>query len=221
MKQSRDWRRLALGGAIQSLTVVPGNIAWGLAFGAAAGAAGIPAATSALFSAVAFSGTAQMATLGLLHGPLVAIFGTSLLVSLRFVPMTLYLAVEMAAQPRWRRALAAATMADASFALLTRVRQGHGSFLAGSFLVLYTSWLGGTLAGGLLASHLPAWGQAASEAVIGILFIYLTVEVCVTKGLALAAVGAGAAAIVLGLFVMGPIAILLAGTVVAAVAAIR
>ena len=117
MKQSRDWRRLALGGAIQSLTVVPGNIAWGLAFGAAAGAAGIPAATSALFSAVAFSGTAQMATLGLLHGPLVAIFGTSLLVSLRFVPMTLYLAVEMAAQPRWRRALAAATMADASFAV--------------------------------------------------------------------------------------------------------
>lgn len=40
-----------------------------------------------------------MATLGLLHGPLVAIFGTSLLVSLRFVPMTLYLGVEMAAQP--------------------------------------------------------------------------------------------------------------------------
>jgi predicted branched-subunit amino acid permease len=109
-------------GAVDSVPFVAGTLAWAAAVGAAAVLAGFGQVAAVALSAVAFSGTAQLAVVKILALPLISIFATSLLLSLRFVPMTLTLNHQLAL-PRWRRVLVSATIVDASFFLAARRRR--------------------------------------------------------------------------------------------------
>ncbi len=194
------WRPLRHGVAV-SLPVVPGNVAWGLAFGAAATAAGLRLTGAVAMSAVAFSGTAQLAAISLLHQPLPALFLTSLMVSVRFLPMSVALTGMLRAAPRWQRLLAACCIADATFALAAATDTRSPWFVAGTWLTTYPSWVAGTAAGMLVAPLLPAQLLAASDGMVAVIFAVLAVEVCLSRRQAAVAVmtaaGVGAAMLVM------------------------
>jgi predicted branched-subunit amino acid permease len=212
--------REALRGLTESLPLLPSHVAWGMVFGAAASAAGLSPGASTAMSAVAWSGTAQMSALGLLGQPVVVIFGTSLLLSLRFVPMSLVLAARFSAHPRWRRALLGCLLADAGFALLTRVRSGGAGYLVGVWVVLYSSWLIGTALGAFAAPLLPAGLTNLSDALVGAIFAVLAVQACTSRKAALTALAS--ALIVLGalLFLSPGLAILAAAALAAGAGAV-
>jgi predicted branched-subunit amino acid permease len=187
-------------GFMDSLAFTPSTVLWGAIFGAAAVVAGLPGGLATLMSATVYSGAAQLAVLKVLHQPALVIFLTSLLISLRFVPMALALGARLRLS-RWQRALLSPAIVDAAFALAARRRTdaGLGRYLAGTLLNGYASWLAGTVIGVLLAPLVPgSWGGVA-EGVVVIVFIALTVEVLVSR-MAVVAAGLG-----------GLLAVLLAG----------
>lgn len=153
-------------------------------------------------SAVAWSGTAQLAAVTLLSQPVAVLFLSSLLLSLRFVPMSLALAGLLPDAPRWRRVLAACCLADASFGLLAAGRGRSPAAVAGMWLPQYVAWLAGTAAGVLAAPLLPARLLEASDGLVAVIFAVLAVEAARTgrrpAAVAVAAtIGAGAALLVL------------------------
>jgi predicted branched-subunit amino acid permease len=205
-------------GAVAALPLLPGNVAWGIAFGAAAAAAGLRLPGSIAMSGIAFSGTAQLAALALLRQPLPTIFLSSLLVSLRFVPMALSLVRLLPGTPRWRRVVAACCLADASFALVAAERVRSASGVVGMFLPMYVAWVGGTLVGAVAAPLLPPTLLSASDGLIAVIFAVLTVEVCTGRPQAAVAIGAAAAAAAAMLVVPGAVALPVAAIAVAAAA---
>jgi predicted branched-subunit amino acid permease len=181
-------------GMVATLPVLPPTLLWGAAFGAGASSRGLAPAGSIVMSAVAWSGTAQMAALSLLRQPLPVIFATSLLLSLRFVPMSLSLGVLLREPTRWRRALVGCLVADASFALLARSGGAAPGYLVGTWLTQWTTWLLGTALGTLLTPLIPASTLAsASDALVAAIFAVLAVEACADRRQALVAVAGGAA----------------------------
>ena len=201
---------------------MPGTLAWAVAFGAAAAGAGLGAPAAVGMSAVAWSGTAQLAAVTMLAQPLAVVFLTSLLLSLRFVPMSLALAGLLPGTPRWRRVLAACCMADASFALLAAGRARSAAAVAGTWLAQYLPWVAGTAAGALAAPLLPARLLEASEGLVAVIFAVLAVEAAAAgRGNAAVAgtAGAGVAAAMRRLpgSVALPVAAVLAGALGAAV----
>jgi predicted branched-subunit amino acid permease len=180
---------------VATLPVLPPTLLWGAAFGAGASSRGMAPAGSIVMSAVAWSGTAQMAALSLLGQPLPVIFATSLLLSLRFVPMSLSLGLLLREPRRWRRAVAGCLMADASFALLARSGGAVPGYLVGTWLTQWTTWLLGTALGTLLTPLIPASTLAsASDALVAAIFAVLAVEACADRRQALAAIAGGATA---------------------------
>ena len=186
---------------VAALPLVPPTLLWGAAFGAAASSKGLGPAASVAMSGIAWSGTAQMAVLTLLQGPLPVIFVTSLVLSLRFVPMSLALGALLDESSRWRRALASCLLVDASFALISRVgraRLGRArpGYLLGAWVTQWAAWLGGTALGTLTTPALPPGGlAAASDALVAAIFSVLAIEACADRRQALVAAAAGAAAV--------------------------
>jgi branched chain amino acid efflux pump len=164
-------------GVLDTLPLLPANLLWGAAYGSAAASVGLSPQAAVAMSAVAWSGTAQMAALGVLSQPVAASFMASLLVSLRFIPMTLTLGVWLADRPRWQRAILGCLVADASFALLARLRDGQGTYLVATWVSLYATWVLGTLVGAVSEHLLPRAIVASSDAVVAAIFAALTVEV--------------------------------------------
>lgn len=195
---------------------MPGTLAWAVAFGAAAAAAGLRVPAAVAMSVVAWSGTAQLAAVTMLAQPVAVVFLTSLLLSLRFVPMSLALTGLLPGTPRWRRVLAACCMADASFALLAAGRARSAAAVVGTWLAQYPPWVAGTAVGALAAPLLPARLLEASEGLVAVIFSVLAVEaaaagrrqaaVAVTAG-----AGVAAAMLVLPGSVALPVAAVLAG----------
>ena len=181
---------------LESLSLVPSNLLWGVAFGAAASAAGIPLHWAAAMSAVVWSGTAQMTAVGMLGQPVAAIFLASLIVHLRFVPMSLALGAKVPDLPRWQRGLLSCLLADASFALLARIRERPIAYLVGTWLLLYSSWLVGTAVGTLSAPLLPQATLSLSDAVVAAIIAALAVESCTNSRMLLIAGVAGLVAAV-------------------------
>lgn len=199
-----------------ALPLVPGTLAWAVAFGAAAAGAGLRAPAAVGMSAVAWSGTAQLAALTMLAQPLAAVFLTSLLLSLRFVPMSLALTGLLPGTPRWRRVLAGCCMADASFALLAAGRARSAAAMVGTWLAQYPTWVAGTAAGVLAAPLLPARLLEASDGLVAVIFAVLAVDAAAAgrreAAVAVAAAaGVGAAMLVLPGSVALPLAAVLAG----------
>jgi predicted branched-subunit amino acid permease len=205
---------------VESMPLVPANLAWGIAFGGAAAAAGLAPAVSIAMSAIAWSGTAQMAALGMQAQPLVAIFATSLLLSLRFVPMALVLGARLSDRPRWQRAILGCLIADASFALLARRHTDGAAYLAMTWVALYSTWLIGTAIGALAAPLLPAAVLSASDAVVAAIFAALTVEVSASHRAAAAAL-MGALIAVFAAWLLPIGAAVLLAAVIASAAALR
>jgi predicted branched-subunit amino acid permease len=205
-----------LGGVVATLPLLPGILAWGVAFGAAAAAVGLRPPDAVTMSALAWSGTAQAAALSLLRGPLAAIFLSSVLVSLRFVPMGLALAGLLPSTGRWRRVLLACCLADATFAIVAAGRVRTPAGIAGTWLAQYPVWVAGTALGALGAPLLPARLLAASEGLVAVIFAVLVVEVCTDRRqaavAALAAVLAAAGLLALPGTLALPVAALLAST---------
>jgi predicted branched-subunit amino acid permease len=129
---------------------------FGVAFGAAAGAV-MPPGDATLMSALVFAGSAQFAVLGLwtMPLPLVALTLTALLVNARHVVMGAALHPFFAGLPRRWVMLMAAGMTDGGWAItmqeVTRGRRDLG-ILAGTIIMQWPVWVGGTLLGALIGS---------------------------------------------------------------------
>jgi predicted branched-subunit amino acid permease len=203
-----------------AVPLLPGNVAWGLAFGAAAVAVGMTPGWSVIMSTLAFSGTAQLAALGMLNQPLLAIFLTSLLLSLRFVPMSLAL-VRMLDGTRWRRLLVACGIADASFAVLVARQARSPATVFGTWLGLYPAWIAGTAAGAMAAPLLPSALLSTSDGLVIVIFAVLAVEVCVDRAQVNVALTSAAAAVTASLVLPGAVALPLAAAAASAVGLVR
>jgi predicted branched-subunit amino acid permease len=195
-KRTGDLGSEVVRGLRASLPLVLGNTAWGAAFGAAAVSV-LPVGGATTMSAISFSGVAQAAALGMLTQPLAGVFLTSLLLSLRFIPMSIALLALLPGLTRWRRALVASCLADFSFALLAAGRVRSAAGLVGVWLGVYSAFVIGTAAGELAAPLLPASLRAASDGWIAVIFAVLLVEACTGRrqvGVAVcSAAGVGAA----------------------------
>lgn len=167
----------------------------------------------------AWSGTAQLAAIGLLGQPLTAVFASSLLVSLRFVPMSLAVAGMLPDSPRWHRVLAACGLADASFALMVASGERSLAYLLGTWLAQYGPWVLGTAAGALAAPLLPDGVLAASDVLVAVIFVVLAVSVCTGRPDTAVAVLGALLAVVAGLVLPSGIALPIAAVVAAGLGA--
>ncbi|HXM55426.1 MAG TPA: AzlC family ABC transporter permease [Candidatus Dormibacteraeota bacterium] len=208
-------------GVVAALPLVPGTIAWGIAFGAAAAGAGLQAGGAVAMSVVAWSGTAQLAAVTMLAQPLAFVFVSSLLLSLRFMPMSVALAGLLPGRPRWQRILAGCCMADASFALLAAGRFRTPAAMVGTWLPQYFSWVAGTAIGVLAAPLLPARLLEASDGLVAVIFVVLAVETAATGRWQTAiAILAAAAAAAAALLLPSSVALLATAILVSALAAV-
>ncbi len=178
---------------------VPGNFVWGLVYGAAAIAYGIPVADATVMSAAIWSATAQLAALRIWNEPPLTLFATSLILSLRFAPMAMAAAAGLRQEPPWRRAALMCLIADASFVSLARLgwaRVEPGRLL-GTWLALYSTWVGGTLLGGLIGLSVdPRW-LGLADSFTAVIFVVFAVDLCRSKAGAFAGVAAAVGSIAL------------------------
>lgn len=156
-----------------------GNVAFGVTFGALATSAGLSGGDAVVMSVAVFSGTAQILALEMMSGraSVVAIWGATLLVSLRYILMGLTMRSWFAGVSRRIVAPGMYFLSDQSWALTLMDRHRGGrepGFFLGSNVALAATWIGGTAlgaaAGGLVADP-ERWGIhfAATAAFIGIL----------------------------------------------------
>jgi predicted branched-subunit amino acid permease len=200
MPDGRPATRVAAG-LIDTVPFVPSTVALGAVFGASAGPAGIQPPVAVAMSAIVWSGAGQFAALPLWAAgasPLVLGLAT-LVLSLRFALVTASLAPELARLPLPVRALLAFGVTDENYALAVSRRGGQlePGYLFGSALVLYVTWVGGTIVGVLLGASLPAAWAGPLAAVFPVVFLVLTVLVCASLPAA-AVAGVGALLGVLG-----------------------
>lgn len=204
---------------LDSLPLLPAYVLWALIFGAAATVSGFNTGQAIAMSVVVFSGTAQLAALKIASLPLAAIFLTSVLVSMRFLPMTLALNQRLD-RPRWERALLAWMLVDGTFALATRRRltnAGLTAYLTGAFVAAYCTWIAGTVAGALAGPLVPRAWASATDALVVVIFVVLTADLCTSLRLGAAAVGGGVAALLLSRVMPAGVAMLVAAIAVSAV----
>jgi predicted branched-subunit amino acid permease len=211
--------RLTFGMAVvDSLPLLPAYVLWAMIFGAAATVSGFGAIQAVAMSVLVFSGTAQLAALKIAALPLASIFLTSVLLSLRFLPMTLALNQRLD-RPRWQRAVLAWMLVDGTFALATGRRgtnAGLPSYLAGAFVAAYCTWVAATVAGALAGPLVPRAWAAAADALVVVIFVVLTAELCITIRVGAAAIGAGVAALLLSRVMPAGAAMLVAAVAVSA-----
>ena len=196
-------------GLVDSLLFAPAVFLWAAAFGAAAMLTGVGGAGALAMSAIVWSGAAQMAAIGAVGQPLLVVFATCLLLSLRFVPMSLVVAARLGGRPRWRRVVAACMVADTSVGMLTaRPRVDAATYLAGQWVSQYATWVAGTAAGVVAARFLPAQLTALTDGLIGAIFAILAVQACDDRRGTLVAVGALVAVAALVWFLPSSLALL-------------
>ncbi len=156
----RDFQRLA-----------PGIAAWGLMTGVAMVKAGLGVVESLLMALLVFAGSSQLASVPLIlaGAPVWVIWATGFCVNLRFVVFSLHLRAYLAHLPLWERLGHGYFTADMSYVLFTRRfahpapdaagRKAQEAYLAGNDLVNWSSWVGSSVAGVVLANLVPqAWG---------------------------------------------------------------
>lgn len=137
---------------------------YGLVLGVSAGQAGIPAAAGWLGGLLIYSGSAQVATIQLLHAgaaPLVVV-ATALAINARLVVYSGAMAPHWRDTPRWWRALAAYLLVDPSFAVgvdgyeRSGDRSGAHAHYLGGAVALWVTWLTTIAVGATLGAQLPA-----------------------------------------------------------------
>ncbi|MGI8484802.1 MAG: AzlC family ABC transporter permease [Thermomicrobiales bacterium] len=136
-------------------------LAFGTAFGVLAGSLpGIGAVGAILMSITVYSGSAQMVGLDLWgsQAGILAIWMTTLLISLRYVLLGLTTRTWFAGHPRWIGVALPFTMSDEVWALtfgeFERDRRDLGFFL-GSGMVMMSCWVSGTAIGLAIGERVP------------------------------------------------------------------
>ena len=151
--------------------MVPGIAAWGLMTGVAMVKSGMSVFEALAMTLLVYAGSSQLAAIPLIvaGAPAWVILATGFCVNLRFVVFSLHLRPYLMHQPRWRRMLSGYLTADLSYALFVRrfpepgtdpaVREGQEAYLAGSYFLTWSAWMGLSVAGIVLANLIPtAWG---------------------------------------------------------------
>ena len=151
--------------------MVPGIAAWGLMTGVAMVKSGMSVVEALAMTLLVYAGSSQLASIPLIvaGAPAWVILATGFCVNLRFVVFSLHLRPYLMHQPRWRRMLSGYLTADLSYALFMRrfpesstdpaIREGQEAYLAGSYFLTWSAWMGLSVAGIVLANLIPtAWG---------------------------------------------------------------
>jgi len=150
----------------QSIPIALSVFAYGLVFGLLARQAGLSLGESVIMSGMVFAGASQFAALALWQAPLpvVAIIVTTLVVNLRHLLMGAALYPWFSRLSRAKAYGSLFFMNDESWALtmasLSR-EEKNASFLLGSGLIVFISWLSATILGRTLGGvlHDPSlWG---------------------------------------------------------------
>jgi len=194
----------------------------GVAFGAAARAADWGLSVPVVFSALAFSGSAQFALLATLTaGGVVSAVAAAVLINARYVVMSVALNDSLHGG-RLRRALQAQALADASFVVAHR---GGGRFdvarLVGASIPQWACWVSGT-AVGVLSSPSPHLMHAlGADVVFPAFFLLLAMDEVTRSRRAMAAAAVGACIAAALLFVTTAGNALLAATAAALIGAVH
>ncbi len=162
----------------------------GVSFGAAAGAAGWGVAAPLVFSAFAFSGSAQFSLLTTLStGSAVAAVASAVLINARYLVMGVALNDSLHGS-RLRRALQAQALVDASFVVSHR---GDGRFdyprLLGATVPQWSCWLVGTLTGLVLQPDPSVLERLGADVVFPAFFLILVLDEVRSQRSAVAALG--------------------------------
>jgi 4-azaleucine resistance transporter AzlC len=166
----------------------------GLTYGALARAVGWGTAVPTVFSAAAFSSSAQFTLLTALGGGggIVAAVAAATLINARYLPMGVAVSPSLHGG-RLRRAVEAQALADASFAT---AHLGQGRFdrgrLIGATIPQWTGWVTGTIVGVLAAPSGHLLTKLGLDVVFPAFFLILAVEEFRRSRRAVAAGGLGA-----------------------------
>jgi 4-azaleucine resistance transporter AzlC len=190
----------------------------GVAFGAAAQAAGWGAGLPVVFSALAFSGSAQFALLTTITaGSVVAAVLAAVLINARYLVMSVALNDSLRGGRLWR-ALQAQALADASFVVAHR---GGGRFdvarLVGASLPQWSCWVAGTAVGVLTSPTPQLMHDLGADVVFPAFFLLLALDEVRRSRRAMVAAGVGAGIAAGLLFVTSAGNALLAATLAALV----
>ena len=211
-----------------SAATLPGIFAWGLVSGMAMVKAGLTVTQALGMTLFVFAGSAQLAALPLIaaHAPVLVIFGTALVVNLRFVIFSAAISPHFSHLSWWRRVWHGYFCSDMLMAFFPQRFPyatlhdpvGKAGFFWGISNPNWLAWQGGGVTGVLLAGQIPeSWqvGFAGTLALLGIM-IPLTINLAALAGVVVAASVAVAAhglpfrlGLLLG-FVCGIIAAMLA-----------
>ena len=171
-------------GAVDALAAAPGLAAWGLMAGVAMMNSGMSTIEALLMATTVFAGSSQLAAIPLLSAgaPMWVILATGFCVNLRFVVFSAHMRPYMMHLPLWQRLVTGYLTTDLSYVLFTNrfphpggnaaQRHAQQAYLAGNSGVNWTSWVGCSVIGVVLANFVPAnWGLgfAGILALLGIL----------------------------------------------------
>jgi 4-azaleucine resistance transporter AzlC len=139
-------------GAIGGLVLLPGVAMYGVAFGILADATGLSALEAILFSAWAYAGGAQLATLQAWGDPvpLVAVCLTALAMNSRYFLLGAALRPWLAGLPAHKTYASLFVLGDSNWALALREYAANridAGFLLGSGLMMWVTWVASTAAG--------------------------------------------------------------------------
>lgn len=163
----------------------PGLASWGMMTGVAMMNSGMSLFEALLMGVIVFAGSSQLAAIPLIASgtPMWVVLATGFCVNLRFVVFSAHLRPYMMHLPLWQRLVTGYLTTDLSYVLFTRRFPQHGgnpeqlqaqqAYLAGNCGVNWSSWVGCSVLGVLLAGLIPAhWGLgfAGILALLGVMF---------------------------------------------------
>ena len=163
----------------------PGLASWGMMTGVAMMNSGMSLFEALLMGVIVFAGSSQLAAIPLIASgtPMWVVLATGFCVNLRFVVFSAHMRPYMMHLPLWQRLVTGYLTTDLSYVLFTRRFPQHGgnpeqlqaqqAYLAGNCGVNWSSWVGCSVLGVLLAGLIPAhWGLgfAGILALLGVLF---------------------------------------------------
>lgn len=192
-------------GMRDSLSVAPGLAAWGLMTGVAMMKSGMSLIEALLMGVIVFAGSSQLAAIPLLMAgaPMWVILATGCCVNLRFVVFSAHMRPYVIHLPLWERLVTGYLTTDLTYVMFTRrfprhdadaaQRLGQQAYLAGNSFVNWTSWVGCSIVGVVLANFIPTHWGLSFAGILALLGIMLSLA---SSRLRLVSAGvAGAAAV--------------------------
>ena len=189
-------------GVKTGLPIFLGYFPMAMAFGLMAKAGGLGFLQALSFSVFVFAGASQFMALGLLSaGAAVGeIILATFLLNFRHLLMSASLAAHLKEEKRSRLAVIAFGVTDETFAVASTLPKVPGlHFLMGLEGIAYSGWVGGTVAGFLVGSSLPASIQASLGITLYAMFAAILVpQFKRSWGIVFLAIGSGVIHLLLG-----------------------